>query len=139
MNLRKISWVFCLIAGMAGGILSGRLFTGSDALAEKSPPHKKVVTAEDFHLVDKAGKLRGALFVSPKGEPGFALFDPAGKSRILLMLNADGSAVVDLKDKNEQSKASLRLSAEEEPEIKMTGAPKITLLDKEKGVLWRAP
>ncbi len=139
MNFRRMGWILCLIAGMAGGAISGRWFPQRDALAEKSPPHKRVVTAEDFHLVDRAGKLRGALFVSAKGEPGFVLFDPEGKSRILLMLNADGSTVVDLKDKNEQSKASFSLSAEQEPEIKMTGAPKISLLDKEKGILWKAP
>jgi hypothetical protein len=139
MNLKRTGWIFCLIAGMAGGAISVRLFPQSEALAEKPLPHKRVVTAEDFHLVDRAGKLRGALFVSARGEPGFALFDPEGKSRILLMLNADGSAVVDLKDKNEQSRASISLSAEQEPEIKMTGAPRINLLDKEKGTIWKAP
>lgn len=131
MILKKMGWVFCLIAGMAGGAVSGRISLQSEAAAEKFPSHQRTVTAEDFHLVDRSGKLRGALFVSAKGEPGFALFDPEGKSRILLMLNADGSAVVDLKDKNEQSKATLALPAEQEP--------KITLQGKEKEILWKAP
>src|SRR3569832_952701 len=121
MNLKRTNWIICLIAGMAGGLISGRLLSQGEALAEKFPAHQRTVTAEDFHLVDKSGKLRGALFVSAKGESGFALFDPEGKSRILLMLNADGSAVFDLKDKNEQSKATLALSAEQEPKITLQG------------------
>jgi hypothetical protein len=131
MNIRGMGWIVCLVAGMAGGAISDRLLTQSEAWAEKSPPQKRVVTAEDFHLVDRSGKMRGALFVSAKGEPGFALFDQEGKNRLLLMLDADGSAVLDLKDKREQSRARVALSAEGEPEI--------TLLDKEKRIRWKAP
>lgn len=139
MTAKGIFWALCLIAGMLGGVISHNLFPPGEVMAQKSPSQKRVVAAEDFHLVDKTGKLRGALFVSSKGEPGFALFDPEGKSRILLMLHADGSAVFDLKDKKEQTQATFGLSTEGDPEIKLIGTPKIILLDKEKKVLWDAP
>ncbi|GEM_PF-5235060 len=126
-------------AGLFGGIVAIWLFNGVEAFAQKTKEHKKVVTAEDFHLVDQEGKLRGALFVSGKGEPGFALFDKEGKDRILLMLNADGSTQIDLLDPSGESRASLSLAKDGSPGLKLVGDPTVALLNRDGKPIWRAP
>ncbi|MBI3803645.1 MAG: hypothetical protein HY282_07755 [Nitrospirae bacterium] len=128
-----------MAAGLAGGLLSVWLLTGEEVSAQKTKEHKKVVTAEDFHLVDRDGKLRGALFVSAKGEPGFALFDKDEKSRVLLMLNADGSSLVELLDEAGKSRARMALSKEGRPDLMLAGEPTLLLLDTEQRPLWKAP
>lgn len=128
-----------MMAGWVGGMMSVWLFDVGEAFARKVSKEKRVVTAEDFHLVDETGKLRGALFVSAKGEPGFALFDKEGKDRILLMLNADGSAVVDLHDEGGESRARLSLAKEGNSSLRLVGDPTVTLLDREGKPVWKAP
>ncbi|MCG3116225.1 MAG: hypothetical protein LLH30_11140 [Candidatus Manganitrophus sp. SA1] len=128
-----------MTAGLIGGVLSVWIFNVGEAFARKASKEKRVVTAEDFHLVDDTGKLRGALFVSAKGEPGFALFDKEGKDRILLMLNADGSTSIELHDQAGESRAKLALGNDGSPTLSLAGDPVITLLDREKKVLWKAP
>lgn len=127
-----------MVAGLVGGMLSVWLFSG-EAFARKASKEKKVVTAEDFHLVDRDGKLRGALFVSAKGEPGFALFDEEGKDRILLMLNADGTALIELHDRAGESRAKLALAKEGSPSLTLAGEPAVALLDWEGKPIWSAP
>lgn len=127
-----------MTAGLIGGMVSVWLFSGV-AFARKASKEKQVVSAEDFHLVDGTGKLRGALFVSAKGEPGFALFDKEGKDRILLMLNADGSAVIDLHDEAGESRARLSLAKDGSSSLRMVGDPTVALLDREGKPVWKAP
>lgn len=127
-----------MMAGLVGGMLSVWLFNGV-AFARKASKEKRVVTAEDFHLVDAEGKLRGALFVSAKGEPGFALFDKEGKDRILLMLNADGSAAIDLHDETGVSRAKLALANDGSPGLRLVGDPTVALFDRERKPIWKAP
>jgi hypothetical protein len=131
--------VAAIMAGLVGGMVSFWLFDDGVAFARKASKEKRVVTAEDFHLVDQDGKLRGALFVSAKGEPGFALFDKEGKDRILLMLTADGSAVVDLHDEAGESRARLALAKDGRPTLSLVGDPAVMLLDNEEKSLWKAP
>lgn len=128
-----------MTAGLVGGMLSVWLFDIGEAFARKASKEKRVVTAEDFHLVDVEGKLRGALFVSAKGEPGFALFDKDGKDRILLMLNADGSALIDLHDEGGESRARLSLAKDGSSSLRMVGDPSVELLDREGKPVWKAP
>lgn len=127
-----------MVAGLIGGMLSVWLFNGV-AFARKASKEKKVVSAEDFHLVDGEGKLRGALFVSAKGEPGFALFDKEGKDRILLMLNADGSTQIELHDEAGASRARLALAKDGSPGLSLVGDPIVTLLDREGKSVWKVP
>lgn len=127
-----------MMAGLIGGMAAVWLFSGV-AFARKGSKEKRVVTAEDFHLVDGEGKLRGALFVSAKGEPGFALFDKEGKERILLMLNADGSALIDLHDETGASRAKLALAKEGSPSLRLIGDPTVALFAQEGKQIWKAP
>jgi hypothetical protein len=131
--------VAAIMAGLVGGMVSVWLFDKGVAFARKGSKEKQVVTAEDFHLVDGSGRLRGALFVSAKGEPGFALFDKEGKDRILLMLNADGSAAIELHDEAGESRARLALAKEGKPTLSLVGDPAVMLLDNKEKSLWKAP
>lgn len=128
-----------MVAGLVGGTMSVWLFNSGIAFAQKASKEKKVVTAEDFHLVDQDGKLRGALFVSAKGEPGFALFDKEGKDRILLMLNADGSALIDLHDETGESRAKLALGNDGSPMLSLAGDPAVALINMDGKTIWKAP
>jgi hypothetical protein len=128
-----------MMAGLIGGMGSAWLFDEGVAFARKATKEKRVITAEDFHLVDGSGKLRGALFVSAKGEPGFALFDKEGKDRILLMLNADGSALIELHDEAGASRAKLALGNDGSPTLSLAGDPAVTLVNMDGKTVWRAP
>ncbi len=128
-----------MTAGLIGGMLSVWIFNVGEAFARKGSKEKRVVTAEDFHLVDETGKLRGALFVSAKGAPGFALFDKEGKDRILLMLNADGSALIELHDEAGASRAKLALGNDGSPTLSLAGDPAVTLVNMDGKTVWRAP
>jgi hypothetical protein len=58
----------------------------------------KVVSAEEFHLVDSEGKVRARLGVL-KDRPGLALYDKDGKTpRAILGLTAEGKGALMMMD-----------------------------------------
>lgn len=61
-----------------------------------SKPKKRVVAeqivAESFVLVDKAGRPRGGMSVSPDGVAGLVLQDKAGKITATLTVEENGTA-----------------------------------------------
>ena len=57
------------LAGFMGGLISNHIFETRPAFAVKEPKYQKVVTAEEFRVVDKDGKIIGSF-----GTPGY-LFD----------------------------------------------------------------
>lgn len=50
-----------VLAGLVGGVVSSRFFMGEPVFAQKTPQHPKVISAEEFRLVDKDGKERAKL------------------------------------------------------------------------------
>ena len=57
------------LAGFMGGLISNHIFETRPAFAVKEPKYQKVVTAEEFRVVDKDGKIIGSF-----GNPAY-LFD----------------------------------------------------------------
>ena len=71
---KKTLVFFMLLAMLAGAI--GGTFGDRLSLAAKG---KKVVTGQEFRLVDGKGMVRASLGLNPKGEMSIALHDDKGK------------------------------------------------------------
>jgi hypothetical protein len=96
MNRKEYGTVaaLALMAGLAGGLLAGRVFVDEPAMAQQ---RHKVVNSEEFLLVDRFGKTRAGLGLDPKGEVGLILLNKDGSRN--LYLSPDENNVLQLKDK----------------------------------------
>jgi hypothetical protein len=89
--------------------------------AGKSSP--KLVTAEEFQLVDKEGRARAILSFSAEGEPYLGLFDGDHNQRVWLGLSANpGLAIKDHKEAKTRALLSLDDS---------TGQPSLVLRNRQ--------
>ena len=67
--------VLAIIAGFIGGALSGRIFT-----ARETKGYEKVVSAEQFRLVDEKGDLIARTgTIGARTEPSLILYDKDGR------------------------------------------------------------
>ena len=73
--------VATIVAGMAGGAISERLFSGGIAGAQSKSTN---VSAEEFLLLDKSGTVRAGLGLDDKGEVGLILTSKDGNHRLYL-------------------------------------------------------
>ncbi|HYA02743.1 MAG TPA: hypothetical protein VEI04_06480 [Syntrophobacteria bacterium] len=112
-----------LTAGLLGGGLSSRVLFGQPSVAQQPTKPSRILTAEEFQLVDEKGTVRAALSMS-MGGPGIVLFDKAGKFRAVLGLaTGEDSPVLSLGDAEGRHRATLAL--------RVNGEPYFALLDKE--------
>ncbi len=135
------------------------LFLGADIAlraGHAAPPVEplKVVTAQEFRLVDKTGAERAALALQPDGSPylsltdkanarritlrvrpdggtAFAINDPDGKNRIAVETGADGSASMTLSGGKTKSGAGFLVAAD--------GSPLVIVKDKDGTVAFMEP
>lgn len=87
--------VTVMVSGFLGGAMSERLFSGSIAGAQ---PKTNEVSAEQFLLLDKAGKARAGLGLDAKGEVGLVLTSKDGSRR--LYMSPDDQKALKLTDRN---------------------------------------
>ncbi len=125
-----------LIAGLLGGGLSSRVLFGQPPVQEPAKP-SKILTAEEFQLVDEKGAVRAALSMSTGG-PGIILFDKAGNFRAMLGLaTGEEYPVLSLLDAEKHHRATLALKVNGEPYLGLfdkTGKRRMSFtLDGEKG------
>lgn len=112
-----------LTAGLLGGGLSSRVLFGQPPVAQQPTKPSRILTAEEFQLVDEKGTVRAALSMS-MGGPGMILFDKVGKFRAVLSLaTGEDSPVLSLGDAEGHHRATLAL--------RVNGEPYLALLDKE--------
>lgn len=94
-----------IISGVVGGAGFNWLFTESRVSAQSSS--QTVVTAQEFRLVDKDGKLRAILSDSPTvsggGIPSLVLYDANKKARLAIGSFQTIAPTVELFDENEMS------------------------------------
>lgn len=105
---------------------------------------KKIVTAEEFRLVDEKGKSRAVITMRGGGEPVLGFFGKDGRRRAIFGMRDDGTPAIGLYDKKGKERIKLvmdsdgspaiRLSDEKggnrvEVEVNSNGEPSITLLD----------
>jgi hypothetical protein len=76
------------VAGFVGGVLASSLFGYQPVLAKNSSLLTRVVTAEEFRVVDQEGRVRASLGTEPSLLSRLALYDPDGNIRASLSLNA---------------------------------------------------
>ena len=108
--------VLALLVGLGGGMVLGHDEPGSksggetdlkpgkplplpsildDNRPEEIVATQEVVRANKFELMDKQGKIRAVLGLSPEGEPRLALADPAGQMLAALSLEIDPKYTVE--------------------------------------------
>lgn len=111
-----LTLLVAVIAGLVGGVVSSQLFVGVPAFAQKTPQQAKVIQAEKFELVDRGGKIRGALGVTPEDKVVLILFDKSEKGGILLSV-VNGSPSLIVYDKERKARAILSFGSDEEPQL----------------------
>jgi len=107
------------LAGFMGGLISNHIFETRPAFAVKEPKYQKVVTAEEFRVVDKDGKMLGSFGIPgylqdehpvtekrPAPVPQLRLGQKKGFQIILSAGEADGSRIV-MKDKNSTTRTAI--------------------------------
>ena len=87
--------VVTIMAGMAGGAISERVFSSGVAGAQSKSAN---VSAEEFLLLDKNGKVRAGLGLDSKGEVGLILTSKDDNYR--LYLSPDDRLALKLADKS---------------------------------------
>ena len=107
--------------GLGGGALAAFLSpSGPMVVQETMNQSPKVISAEEFRLVDTQGKPRALLAFSPDGEPYLTMLDRNDTRRVWLGLSEDsGLAVNDVEGK---TRLALSLDA--------TGEPSLVLQDR---------
>lgn len=81
--------VLALIAGAIGGGLSGKVFWRG-AQTPEDFELKKVIVANEIHLVDHAGKARWVLAFSKEGEPSVTFVNKEGWAPMAMGVNRNG-------------------------------------------------
>jgi hypothetical protein len=97
MGMTKFSWVLVattFAGSLLGGMLAERLFDRGIVHAQKA----NGVNAEEFLLLDQAGKARAGLGLDANGEVGFVLTSRDGNRT--LALSPDGPVAVKLTDRS---------------------------------------
>ena len=96
--MTKLSWILVLattfVGSLTGGMLGERLFVTGVVQAQK----QNGVNAEEFLLVDQAGKARAGLGLDANGEVGLVLTSRDGNRT--LALSPDGPVAVKLTDRS---------------------------------------
>ena len=81
------------LGGIVGGVLSDQLFSGRTVQAQKT----NGVNAEEFLLLDQAGKARAGLGLDANGEVGLVLTSKDGNRT--LTLSADDPRAIKLTER----------------------------------------
>jgi hypothetical protein len=86
-----------IIAGWIGGMLPGAVLRSDPVIAQEASAGT-AVTAEEFRVVGKDGKVRAVIGALPDGSAGAAFYDLYGHVRAEIGLNAAGVAELALYD-----------------------------------------
>ena len=96
--MTKLSWALVLattfVGSLIGGMLGERMFVSGVGYAQKP----NGVNAEEFLLVDQAGRARAGLGLDANGEVGLVLSSRDGNRT--LALSPDGPVAVKLTDRS---------------------------------------
>ncbi|MEJ2724894.1 MAG: hypothetical protein P8175_09660 [Deltaproteobacteria bacterium] len=82
--------VAAFLAGLLGGVLSGKWISPDEAEVQQELGSKNVVVANEFHLVDDHGKDRWVLKLSMDGEPNITFINQNGWAPMAMGVNKSG-------------------------------------------------
>lgn len=119
--------VLVLISGFLGGALSSWLFQ-DQAQAQAQARKKKIITAEEFHLVDSKGKLM-AKWNTSLGWPGLRFYDQEEKIHITLGMPM-GMPSLNIFD-GKKPRLLIGLNTKKQP--------RFTVLDENQNQVWNLP
>jgi hypothetical protein len=88
-----------LTVSIISGAVASHLFGGEPVTAQELSQIPKIVSAEEFQLVDRSGTARALLGIRHDGGPGLSLLDTDGKIRAQLLLLPAGEPGLILNDK----------------------------------------
>ncbi len=103
INSLKQTLILSITSGFFGGLLT-LLLLGATPLREK------VISAEEFRLVDSNGKTKAQFTKSQEGSPALFFFDNDGHSRLEVGLYPDGLPMIILLDEQHRAQGILRLA-----------------------------
>ena len=118
-----------------GGLLSGYLVKGEAASAGEAPPPTKLVTAEEFRVVDQAGRTRARLAMDARGSAALYLIDQDGKERARLGVFDDLAALV-LAGKQDGKGSGLTVFDDGRAELTLQAEGKLVHLPSVPGRHW---
>jgi hypothetical protein len=105
-----------MVAGMVGGTLAGFLLAGAPVVAQEGTgPERRVVSAEEFRLVDKMGAVRALISFSADGDPYIQLTDRKGTDRIWLGVATETGLAV--RDVTMKTRVLLSLGPDGDPSL----------------------
>lgn len=153
---RTSNWLLVLVAamaGFAGGTLSPRILP-IESVSAQARPEPTVVSAQEFRVVTKDGKIRARLGlwddehplliladpscdarismgVSEHSHPSMVLYDKGCRRRAVIDLIPDGLPELTFRDMNDRPRVKLHLLKD--------GSPVLHLFDPVGQVLWSLP
>lgn len=83
-----VTAVLLVLAGFVGGVLGGLLVSSDPVGAERPPLLTRVVTAEEFRVVDEQGRVVASLGTEPSLLSRLNLYDRDGNLRAALSVSA---------------------------------------------------
>ena len=105
-----------LAASLLGGMISWCVFRVDDAFSAKVSGDPKVISAQEFRLVDTEAKTRAKLCMLSGGSPGLVLLDEDGKPRATLDISS-GNATLALYDKDGNIRILLGMTPHGKPAL----------------------
>ncbi len=107
MSRTESMWMLGLAAatGLLGGLVGG-MATGGSAGAQDTPAAHKVISAEEFRLVSRDGKVHAQFAAHPDGAASLVFYDSGGKIRAEMGVNAAGVSEVALYDQGGKQRQS---------------------------------
>ena len=124
--MQRYGLLFILMAGsgIIGGFISTRVVNLTAAGAQPAAQSTPVLQAERFEIVEKNGKHRGWLGLTPHGNTSLGFYDQDGHIAVTLSVTPDRTTGLTLVNKEGNRRAGLELSAGD--------APTLELYDKDK-------
>jgi len=139
------------IGGICGGILADLVLQDRGIIAQELRQPQKIVTAEEFRLVNKDGQPRATLLLWNGDLPALTMADEECHNRVFLGVFNEAQPALLLNDKGCQQRAALDLQPHGLPAFTLRdknnrvrvrvrlledGNPALTLMDENGNVTW---
>jgi hypothetical protein len=111
-----------MLLGIFGGVIGGYLIMQMT---------HKAVSAEQFILVDKKGKIHAMLGTTNLGTPSLGIWDKEGKNRLIIGFVGKGVPGIGLNDAKGTRRADFRITPD--------GKAGIVFYDETGNAMWSAP
>jgi len=119
--------VSIIFAGLIGGALSNVLFMTGTSVAQVGKQPEKLVSAQEFRLVDVSGKTRATLIAGAHGGVSMDFYDVENKSRVAISLSSKGTpslklsggAAIELRDKNDKVRSKIVMLSDGNPSVRL--------------------